>query len=56
MVQWLRMCLPMQGSQVQSLIREDPTWGRATKPVRHNYSSPRVLEPVVCNKRSHCNE
>ena len=35
--QWLRICLPMQGTQVQALVWEDPTCGRATKPVRHNY-------------------
>ena len=27
----------MQGTQVQSLVREDPTCRGATKPVRHNY-------------------
>ena len=36
-VQWLRICLPMQGTRVQSLVREDPTCRRATKHVRHNY-------------------
>ena len=36
-VQWLRICLPMQGTQVQSLVQEDPTCHRATKPVHHNY-------------------
>ena len=35
--QWLRICLPMQGTQVQILVGEDPTCRRATKPVRHNY-------------------
>ena len=25
MVQWLRICLPMQGTQVQFLVCEDPT-------------------------------
>ena len=35
--QWLRICLPMQGTLVQSLAREDPTCCKATKPVRHNY-------------------
>ena len=37
MVQWLRICLPMQGTRVRSLVREDPTCHGATKPVRHNY-------------------
>ena len=31
-VQWSRFCLPTQGTQVQSLVREDPTCHRATKP------------------------
>ena len=35
--QWLRIRLPMQGTQVRTLVREDPTCHRATKPVRHNY-------------------
>ena len=37
MVQWLRICLPMQGTRVRSLVWEDPTCRRATKPVHHNY-------------------
>ena len=36
-VQWLRIHLPMKGTQVRSLAREDPTCRGATKPVRHNY-------------------
>ena len=35
--QWLRICLPMQGTRVQALVREDPTCRGATKPMRHNY-------------------
>ena len=35
--QWLRICLPVQGTQVQALVRGDPTCHGATKPVRHNY-------------------
>ena len=35
--QWLRICLPMQGTRVRGLVREDPTRRGATKPVRHNY-------------------
>ena len=30
--QWLKFCLAMQGTLVQSLVREDPTFLRATKP------------------------
>ena len=35
--QWLRIRLPMQGTRVQALVREDPTCRGATKPVCHNY-------------------
>ena len=34
-VRWLRIRLPMLGTQVRSLIWEDPTCRRATKPI-HN--------------------
>ena len=36
-VQWLRICLPMQGTKVQSLVWEDPTCPGTTKPVSHSY-------------------
>ena len=35
-VKWLRIRLPMQGTRVRALVREDPTCRGATKPVRHN--------------------
>ena len=35
--QWLRIHLPMQGTRVRTLVREDPTFRRATKAVRHSY-------------------
>ena len=35
--QWLRICLPMQGTQVRALVWEDPTCRGATGPVGHNY-------------------
>ena len=35
--QWLRIRLPMQGTQVEALVREDPTGRGAAKPMRHNY-------------------
>ena len=35
--QWLRVCLPMQGTRVRALVWEDPTCRGATRPVRHNY-------------------
>ena len=35
--QWLRIRLPMQGTRVRALVREDPTCRRVTKPMHHNY-------------------
>ena len=35
--QWLRTCLPMQGTRVRALVQEDPTCRGATEPVRHNH-------------------
>ena len=35
--QWLRICLPMQGTRVQALVWEDPTCRGATGLVSHNY-------------------
>ena len=51
MVQWLRICLLMQGTWVRSLVGEDPTCCGATKPMSHNYWSPQGLEPVLPNRR-----
>ena len=35
--QWLRICLPMQGTRVRALVWEDPTCCGATKPVSYSY-------------------
>ena len=35
--QWLRTHLSMQGTWILSLVQEDPTCCRATKPMRHSY-------------------
>ena len=35
--QWLRICLPVQGTRVRALVWEDPTCHGATGPVSHNY-------------------
>ena len=47
-VQWLRIHLPMQGTQVRALVQEDPTCREATKAVRHNYWAC-ALEPASHN-------
>ena len=36
-VQWIRIHLPMEGTWVGSLVREDSTCHGAAKPVGHNY-------------------
>ena len=36
-VQWMGVHLPMQETQVGSLVQEDSTCHRATQPVNHNY-------------------
>ena len=36
-VQWIRICLPMWGTKVRSLVQEDFTSFGATKPLSHNY-------------------
>ena len=35
--QWLRICLPMQGTRVRALVWEDPTCRGATRPLSHSY-------------------
>ena len=35
--QWLRVCLPVQGTRVRALVWEDPTCRGAAGPVSHNY-------------------
>ena len=36
-LQWIRICLPMWGPQVRSLVQEDSTCHGATKLMSHNY-------------------
>ena len=46
--QWLKICPPMQGTQVWCLVLEDPTCSGAAKPVH--------LESVIHTERSHRSE
>ena len=55
-VQWLRICLLMQGMSVWSLIWEDPASLGTTKPECYNYWAHALEHPVFHNKRNHCNE
>ena len=41
-VQWLRIRLPMQGTQVRALVREDPTCHGATKPLCTTTTEPEL--------------
>ena len=50
--QQLRLCQPMQEIRVQSLVREEPTCRRATKPVYHNYWAC-ALQPENRNSWAH---
>ena len=47
-MQWLRVCLPMQRTRVWAVVWEDPTCRGATKPVHHNYWAC-ALEPSSHN-------
>ena len=53
--QWLRIRLPMQGTRVRTLLQEDSTCRRATKPVRHKYWAC-ALEPASHNYWSQCTQ
>ena len=35
--QWLRICLPMQGTRVRALVWEDPTCRGAAGPMSHSH-------------------
>ena len=61
-VQWWRIHMSMQETQVRSLIQEDLTCRGAAQPMHHHYWA-HTLEPWLCNRRSnhnekpmHCNE
>ena len=53
-VQWLRIRLPMQGTWVQALVREDPTCRGATKPCAPQLLSlcSRAREPQMLSPRA----
>ena len=53
-VQQTWICLPMQGTWVESLVQEDTKCWGATEPTRLNLWSPCTLEAVLWNKRSPC--
>ena len=54
-VQWLLICLPMQGTQVPSLVGR-PHMLRSNEVREPQLRKPARPEPVLCNKRSHRHE
>ena len=48
MVQWIRICLLVQGICIWFLVQEDSTWCKAAKPMHHNYWA-WALEPTSDN-------
>ena len=51
--QWLRILLPVQGPRVPFPLRKGSTCQGAMKPMGNNYWTC-TLEPMLCNKKSHC--
>ena len=53
--QWLRICLPMQGTRVRSLVREDPTCCGATKllSLLSRTREPQLLSPRATTTEAH---
>ena len=51
-LQWLTITALMKGTQVRSLVWEDPTCQGPTKPTGHNYWAD-ALEPMFCNEKAH---
>ena len=49
---WWRIHLPMQETQVQSLVWKDSTCHRAAKPTCHNYWSPGALDPYSVTRET----
>ena len=49
MAQWLRIPLPMQETQVQSLVQEDSTCHGAPKPINKDFPSGPVVKNPPAN-------
>ena len=54
-MQWVRIYLPVHGTQVGSLIQKIPHAVEQLSPCART-AEPTCLEPVLHNKRSHHNE
>ena len=51
-VQWLRICLPMQGTRVQALVREDPTCTEQLSPCATT-TEPVLWSPQATTTEAH---
>ena len=51
-VQWLRICLPIQETRVRSLEQEDSTFHGTTKLASWSSWRQCTLKPVLCNEKS----
>ena len=51
-VRCLRICIATQEVLIQTLLQEDPTGRRATKPEHHSYRGPLSLEPELTREAS----
>ena len=52
-VQWLRICLLVQGTQVPSLVREDDMCCEATQPAHHNYCNGALQSVLRSGRKLH---
>ena len=55
-VEWIRICLPMQGHGFDPWSGKIPRAAEQLSPCAPKYWGPRTLKPVLLNKRSHRNE
>ena len=56
--QWLRICLPIQGTRFRALVWEDPTCRRACEPqllsLRSRAREPQLLSPRATTTEAVC--
>ena len=52
-IQWLRICLSMQGTQIRSLVQENPICCGVTKPEHHNYQAQVPRACALKKRRPH---
>ena len=55
MAHWIEVCLPIPGTQFQTLVQEDSTCSGAISPCTSSTEA-HTLEPLLFNERSHHSE